>query len=82
MNSQDDVAMFVQRIQHQEKMSALASSNKYYKEISESLKADVALAKRQAEDAKKDALFSKIFSVISLIVAIASATTSFLPYLG
>lgn len=51
------------------------------KKMNDSLERDIELATRQAEDAKKEAAFSKRMAYLSLFVSIFSALSAFLPYL-
>lgn len=54
---------------------------KQLRDININLKKEIDFAIQQAEDAKKDAKFSKTVSLISLVVAFISAAAAILPHL-
>ncbi len=68
----NNLPFFVQNQQHKEKIRELREANEHYFDIAESLKAQVEVAVRQSEEAKKDARFSRIVSLVSVTTSVAS----------
>ena len=65
----NNLPIFVQNQQHKEKIKELREANEHYFDIAESFKAQVEVAVRQSEEAKKDARFSKILAVVATIIS-------------